>query len=142
MTTADHLVTSVPAERAKERASLPLNDRLALVRTRLAFERTLMAWVRTSVSLITFGFTLFKAVEYLRAHDATRTYALKDAKTLGFLMMAMGVIGLVLATLNHLRQAQKVHALDPEIPVLSVAAVVAVLFAAIGFWLLYRILAG
>jgi putative membrane protein len=42
---------------------IDLSTRLALVRTRLAFERTLMAWVRTSVSLITFGFTLYKAFE-------------------------------------------------------------------------------
>ncbi len=142
MTTADHLVTSVPAERAKERSNLSMGDRLALVRTRLAFERTLMAWVRTSVSLITFGFTLFKAVEYLHAHEMTRAHTLTDARTLGLLMVAMGVFGLVAATFHHVRQTQKVHALDPEIPVFSVAGVVAVLFAAIGFWLLFRALTG
>jgi inner membrane protein YidH len=39
---------------------------LALERTRLAHERTLMAWVRTATSLISFGFTIYKAFEYLR----------------------------------------------------------------------------
>ena len=34
--------------------------RLALDRTALAHERTLMAWVRTAVSLISFGFTIYK----------------------------------------------------------------------------------
>jgi uncharacterized membrane protein YidH (DUF202 family) len=38
---------------------------LALERTRLAHERTLMAWVRTATSLISFGFTIYKAFEYL-----------------------------------------------------------------------------
>ncbi len=34
--------------------------RLALDRTALAHERTLMAWVQTAVSLISFGFTIYK----------------------------------------------------------------------------------
>jgi putative membrane protein len=141
MTTADHLVTSVPRERAKE--ELDIGTRLALVRTRLAFERTLMAWVRTSVSLITFGFTLFKAVQYLVQHEAPglHTYTLRDARMLGLLMVAIGVIALMLATVQHLRHAQRGRALDPELPVISVAAVVAALFCAIGFWLLIRMMA-
>ena len=40
-------------------------DKLAVERTFLAYERTLMAWTRTSVSLISFGFTLFKFFQYL-----------------------------------------------------------------------------
>ena len=40
--------------------ALPLNNQLALDRTRLAYERTLMAWVRTATSLISFGFTIYK----------------------------------------------------------------------------------
>ena len=40
--------------------ALDSGTRLAVDRTRLAYERTLMAWVRTSISLITFGFTIYK----------------------------------------------------------------------------------
>ena len=41
------------------------NEELALRRTFLAHERTLMAWIRTSVSLISFGFTIYKFFQYL-----------------------------------------------------------------------------
>ena len=56
---------------AQQRTTLA-DDRtsLALDRTRLAHERTLMAWVRTAVSLISFGFTIYKFFQGL--HEAER----------------------------------------------------------------------
>jgi len=45
---------------------LSTSTKLAIERTRLAHERTLMAWVRTATSLISFGFTVYKFVQYLR----------------------------------------------------------------------------
>ena len=52
-TTPDDLAEK-PAPRLDE------GTRLAYERTVLAHERTLMAWLRTAVSLITFGFTIYK----------------------------------------------------------------------------------
>jgi putative membrane protein len=49
--------------------SLPDATQLAVERTTLAHERTLMAWVRTSVSLISFGFTIYKFFQYLRESE-------------------------------------------------------------------------
>lgn len=125
-------------------SELNMNTRLALVRTRLAFERTLMAWVRTSVSLITFGFTLYKAFEYLGQHqsagDRGRSFA--EARHFGVIMILMGVGALLAALVEHLRHVKKARALDRELPVFSVAAAVALLFAAIGMWLLIRTLGG
>jgi putative membrane protein len=123
-----------------EPSELSLNTRLALVRTRLAFERTLMAWVRTSVSLITFGFTLYKAFQYLAAHEppAARGHAFAEARDLGRIMIAIGVMGLVLALYQHTKRVKQARVLDSELPVVTVASVVAVLFSAIGTWLLIR----
>jgi putative membrane protein len=123
-------------------SSISLNTRLALVRTELAFERTLMAWVRTSVSLITFGFTLYKAFEYLGQHEApaAREHAAAEARHFGVAMIATGVIGLILALYEHLKRVRRTRALDSELPVVTVASVVAVLFAAIGSWLLIQAL--
>ena len=45
---------------------LKLSDILALERTRLAAERTLMAWVRTALSMISFGFTIYKFLQVLQ----------------------------------------------------------------------------
>ena len=47
-------------------AELELKDCLALDRSRLASERTLMAWVRTAMSMVTFGFTIYKFLRFLQ----------------------------------------------------------------------------
>ena len=51
----------VPQDR-KVTAELGLADTLAVQRTRMASERTLMGWVRTAISMISFGFTMAKAL--------------------------------------------------------------------------------
>ena len=40
-----------------------LADALAMERTRMAADRTLMGWIRTALSMIGFGFTIFKFLE-------------------------------------------------------------------------------
>ena len=44
---------------------LKLVDALALDRNKLAAERTLMAWVRTALSMISFGFTIYKFLQVI-----------------------------------------------------------------------------
>jgi putative membrane protein len=75
---------------------------LALDRTRLAHERTLMAWVRTAVSLISFGFTIYKFFQGLQ--DTERIDAaqrLVGPRGFGLIMISLGVGALVLATVQH-----------------------------------------
>ncbi len=44
---------------------------LAIQRTNMAAERSLMAWVRTSLSMIGFGFSIYKFFQYLPEELAT-----------------------------------------------------------------------
>ena len=44
--------------------------RLSAERTRLAYEGTLLSWVRTAISLITFGFAIYKFSADLRGNNA------------------------------------------------------------------------
>ena len=48
-----------------------LADALALERTRMAADRTLMGWIRTALSMISFGFTIFKFLEYIQEQSIT-----------------------------------------------------------------------
>ena len=73
--------------------------RLALARTVMASERTLMAWVRTSISLIGFGFTLFKFLQGLageRAFVPTR-----EPRAVGLILIGMGLIAMFFAIVQH-----------------------------------------
>ncbi len=113
-------MTTPPAptsnELAQQRTTLA-DDRtsLALDRTRLAHERTLMAWVRTAVSLISFGFTIYKFFQGM--HEAER---LETARHLfgprGFalVMIGLGVGSLLLATIQHRAEMKSLTAAYPQ----------------------------
>ena len=108
---------------------------MALDRTRLAHERTLMAWVRTAVSLISFGFTIYKFFQGM--HEAER---LETARHLfgprGFalVMIGLGVGSLVLALIQHRAEMARLTATYPQYgPVpRSTSMVVASVVASLG----------
>lgn len=110
---------------------LPLNNRLAIDRTRLAYERTLMAWVRTATSLISFGFTIYKFFEYLRDSQARIHESILGPRRFALLMITIGLVALILASLEHRKNMNALsHEAGPQPR--SLAAFVAVLIAALG----------
>lgn len=115
-------------------ADLPAATKLALDRTRLAYERTLMAWVRTAASMISFGFTVYKALQFLREQSNAPPAHGITPRELGMGMMAFGLVALTFATVQHERS---LRALKLEYGVAlptSVSAVVSVVLAVIGIF--------
>lgn len=104
---------------------------LATDRTRLAHDRTLMAWVRTSTSLISFGFTIYKFFQYLREQNAVRNDRIFGPREYALLMISVGVVALVFATLQHRRDMKALRALYPEVP-FSLVTVLAAFMSLIG----------
>ena len=66
----------------------------------MAAERTLIAWLRTALSMITFGFTIYK---FLEAMQQSQKLALRPngPRNLGLTLIALGTIGLILACVQH-----------------------------------------
>lgn len=106
------------------------STRLAYDRTFLAHERTQMAWVRTGLALISFGFGIAKFFQYLHQQQG-RNAPLLDAGTVGMLMIAIGLISLALANLQHRRSLQALRRECPDLP-RSVAGVAALLIMGLG----------
>ena len=111
--------------------SANVSTELATDRTRLAHDRTLMAWVRTSTSLISFGFTIYKFFQYLREQNAVRGDHIFGPREYGLLMISVGVVALVFATIQHRRDMKALRAQHPEIP-FSLVTVLAGFMSLIG----------
>ena len=98
-----------------------------------------MAWVRTSTSLISFGFTIYKFFQYLKDQN-TVVDRLFGPREYALLMISLGIVALVFATMQHRRDMKALRAVHPEIPyslvtilagsmsIIGVAALLAVIF--------------
>lgn len=74
---------------------------LAVERSRLAAERTLMAWIRTSLSMISFGFTIYKFFQYMLESKASSNWEPGGAQHMGSMLVILGTFLLVPATIQH-----------------------------------------
>src|SRR5262245_65037661 len=112
---------------------------LAAERTRLAHERTLMGWVRTATSLISFGFTIYKFFQYLReANPASHPERLLGSRGFALMMILIGLVTLVIATLQHRRSLQMLRAQGAQVPP-SLAWLLAIMIAGLGFLGLFMV---
>ncbi len=80
-------------DRADRKASPPAD--LGVTRTALAADRTLMAWIRTALSMISFGFTLYKFMHALAGADS------EGPRRLGIVLATMGTVSLAAGLIHY-----------------------------------------
>jgi putative membrane protein len=88
---------------------------LAIERTRVAYERTMMAWVRTGTSLITFGFTVYKFFQFDAAVKLS-SGMLIGPREFAIGLILVGLLSLVLGTVEHARDLRALRAQHPQLP--------------------------
>jgi putative membrane protein len=76
---------------------------LALDRTKLAAERTLMAWLRTALSMISFGFTIYKFLQVLQEQGAVAVARPNAPRNLALGLIGIGTCALVAACVQHVK---------------------------------------
>ena len=101
----------MPAERRKLHIAPVLPTDMGTMRTIMAADRTLMAWIRTSLSMLSFGFTIYKFLE-----GAAQQNMLPRSGTpqdVGLFLAGMGTLSMVLGlfsywtTLKDLRRTEE-----------------------------------
>ena len=132
-----------PAEHLRRDRGMLLAERrteLALRRSAIAAERTLMAWVRTAISMIGFGFTIYKFFQYLPSDTArgsiSRPYA---PRNLGLTLIALGTLALAAASWQHRAFLKEIGVHQPQ-RIWSLSLVVAVAVVLIGVITFYDVL--
>jgi putative membrane protein len=117
-------------------APVQVDPDLGVMRTMMAADRTLMAWIRTSLSMFTFGYTLYKVLQEveeiakLELHEAAPRNA-------GIMLTVTGTVALILGiieysvTLRMLRRSYKFKLARPTL-VMSVVLTLAGGFLCIG----------
>ena len=94
------------------------------MRTIMAADRTLMAWIRTSLSMLSFGFTIYKFLEGVSAQSPISHP--NSPQQVGLFLAGMGVTAMVFGTINYwttLRDLQRTEAFRIGRPVLLMALI-------------------
>ena len=112
--------------------------KLALERTRAAYDRTMMAWIRTATSLITFGFGVYKFFQ-LELKIAGRDNQRIGVREFALLMVGAGVLSMILGSLDHWRNMQRIRREDPSLA-RSQAGFLAALIMCLGFFALIAVI--
>jgi putative membrane protein len=119
-----------------------LADDLALERTRMAADRTLMGWIRTALSMITFGFTIYKFLESFSAKGVASgigVFRQHSPRTVGLTLIGIGIFALTIACVQHWNYLKKLRPDQPYKP-WDLSFVVALLIGILGLTLFISIL--
>jgi putative membrane protein len=111
---------------------------LALGRTLMAADRSLMAWVRTALSLISFGFTLYKVLQGFQ--DSGQLKKEHSARTIGLFLTAMGTFAIVAGTIDYWRTFKELRRFH-EIRIWRPSFLFAIVMSALGLVLFFEIIA-
>jgi uncharacterized membrane protein YidH (DUF202 family) len=113
---------------------------MAVKRTNMAAERSLMAWIRTSLSMIGFGFSIYKFFQYLPEELATGNIQRPQApRNLGLTLIALGTLALAAASWQHWNFLKAARASQAR-HVWSFSFVVAIFVILIGLITFYGVL--
>jgi putative membrane protein len=115
---------------ADEKSGFPKDPGTLLAedRTQLAHERTLMAWTRTATSLISFGFTIYTFFDNFGSKAASHKFL--GAAHYALIMISIGLICLILASLQHWRDMHRMElelGAKPRFLALALAGMIAFL---------------
>ena len=111
---------------------------LAATRTLMAADRSLMAWIRTALSMISFGFTIYKLLETFQ-EKGVELRDLNSPRNLGLFLTALGTASMVMGTLQYWETLKELRRHQP-IPLWRSTFVIALIMSGTGVFLFLSII--
>jgi len=115
---------------------------LAVERTVMAANRTLQAWIRTSLSLISFGFTIYKI---LLSAASEKIMMVKEGQPrhIGLFLIALGTLSMLVGIIEYFQELSRLDKLSPrKYQALSFPFYVGMALAILGGFLFISIVVG
>ena len=87
---------------------------LAFERTLLAENRTLMAWTRTAISLISFGFTIYKFLSETVGKQPDQ-HRILSPRIVGLILIGFGLVALIMGLMEYNMMIKRLKNIYPEL---------------------------
>ena len=131
MPSIDEEATGVQTTASSRTSARVSNDEMALGRTRMASERTLMAWIRTALSMIAFGFTLYKFLQVMQQQSPVPVLRPNAPRNVGLALVGIGTFAVIVACIQHWKYLRKLSPDQPYRP-WDLASIVGILIGLLG----------
>jgi putative membrane protein len=112
---------------------------MAGMRTLMAADRTLMAWVRTSLSLSSFGFTIYRVLQGF-AEAGLRLPHGQTPLVVGVFLTGSGTLAMVMGSIEYAQSLRELRKFM-DIKLARPAFIMAILMALMGLFLFFSIVA-
>jgi putative membrane protein len=114
---------------------------LAVDRTVMAAGRTMMGWVRTALSLISFGFTIYKFMQAATQGAQVGLLRAQGPRRLGLFLIGLGVVSVVLGSIEYYQTVKRLSLLSQtRYKALNFSFIVGILIGLLGLFLFITIL--
>ncbi len=111
---------------------------LAARRTLMAIDRTLMAWLRTALSMISFGFTIYKILQTFQV-DGMALPRPDTPRNIGLFLIGLGTLAIVMGTVEYWEAIRRLRHIG-QVRFLRSSLVMALLMSALGIVLFIGII--
>lgn len=97
---------------ASEQRSTGSSTDLSATRTRMAADRTLMAWIRTALSLLSFGFTIYKVLQaFEEAGGILPGRDIHTPRAVGLFLTGAGTVAMLMGTTQYIFELKELRQL-------------------------------